>query len=187
MSVEMAGLGLSVRVPEIVGKVSASALPKGFLATWRVDQAPPIFLENLSVANQEWAILQDRTYSGEVFLPSVYLRVQYDPAALPAEFPLAKASLYRQDGTGWTAAPSTLNAQTNTFETSAPVGLSAWTFAAKKGADPDQNGDGNVDIKDLPILIERIVSHNVEADLTGDGTEDGLDLLEMANYWEGSK
>ncbi len=96
------------------------------VAAWRVDEPTPFPPEELVAggipARQYWVV---RTDGGA--LPSVRLRVHYDPALQPTG-PWNAATLLRYDGQAWSTVPATLDPTTHTITANAPTPPSEWTF-----------------------------------------------------------
>ncbi|NUN94747.1 MAG: hypothetical protein HUU16_01120 [Candidatus Omnitrophica bacterium] len=105
---------------------------KPLVAAWSLDHAPALFrvggATDLAVADQYWMLLQDTFMSGSALPPSL-LRVNYDPAALPGDFPLDHALLHRYGNLGWSKAATWVDSVAHTATIQSATQLSPWAFA----------------------------------------------------------
>jgi len=141
-----------------------------YVATWRTDRAPGMFapaeLPDATPAGQQWVLLHDRNYQG-VVQAEARIQVEYDPTKLPEGMTPGMLALYGQNGTGWLARTSTVDADNNQIQTD-DLGLcTVWTISQSPTYEPPLNP------KSLLLLFQDM----------GEGQQNSLDLFRRLLTW----
>lgn len=103
--------------------------------TAATDDTAPELRPGLTGAGPQWVLAAESFFAGSV-LSNVLVRFTLDPAALDPAFPLAHATLFRSDGTGWHEVPTTVEGPSGSLTSPATVATGLWTFAAIEPVSP---------------------------------------------------
>jgi hypothetical protein len=121
-----------------LGSSGAAILPSEpapghcLVASWRVDQPsiglPADLVGQGTPAGQHWVFRTEEWHNQGQALPPVQLRLDYNPALVPAGAATESAALYRYDGAAWSSVAAMLVPPAAIRSTGA-TRLSEWTFA----------------------------------------------------------
>lgn len=117
--------GIELRMPE---PVPGSPV----VAAWKQNKKSPLFQfgeqSQYRVAQQQWALFQEISFSGYQF-PPAYLRLTYQDDLLPDGFDSSRAGLYQYVQNNWVASEADMDTTDKKVTSRSPLDLVTWSLA----------------------------------------------------------